>query len=203
MSRLLASVLALATLAALSACERQRTHGAAASWGERWAGLAHEGPRWHAGAELVVVTREGRPGGPLATRERWVLLRRDSVSGQFECQRDGEPPFVVAMRFHPKSPSVVLGYGGAARGRFAYATGLERVKVPAGSFRCGRTWRTVEEDDGRMMRVDEWWAPGIPVPVQSWTRWEGVADTLYAPPRRAADVRVGTEWAVLERIRQP
>ena len=138
----LAGVLALAVLAA---CEGPRARVPAVGWGERWAGLAHDGPRWHAGTEFVVVTCEGRPGGALATRERWSLLQRDSVAGQFEYQREGEPSIVVAMRFHPRGPSVVLGDGGAARGRYAYATGLEKVKVPAGSFRCGRTWRTVEE----------------------------------------------------------
>jgi hypothetical protein len=54
-----------------------------------------------------------------------------------------------------------------------------------------------------MMRVDEWWAPGLPLPVQRWTRWEGVIDTLREPPRRVADVRVGTTWTVLEAIRRP
>jgi hypothetical protein len=110
---------------------------------------------------------------------------------------------VVALPLHPRAPDLLPRHGGEAHGCYAYASGFERVKVPAGSFRCGRTWRNFEERDGRVMRVDEWWAPGIPVAVQSWTRWEGVADSLFSPPRRAADVRVGTEWAVLERIRQP
>lgn len=188
-------------LAALGACGRPRAPVAA--WSDRWDDLAHAGPRWHAGAEFVVATWEGLPAGARRARERWLLLKRDSVAGQFEYQREGDPGAVVALPLHPRSPDAPPRHGGEAHGRYAYAAGLETVKVPEGSFRCGRTWRTSEERDGRVMRVDEWWSPGIPVPVQSWTRWEGVVDTLYAPPRRAADVRVGTEWAVLERIRQP
>jgi hypothetical protein len=200
-----AGPLALALLLALSAgCDRARVHAPAVEWAERWSHVANAGPRWRTGAELLVVTREGRPAGVRTVRERWVLLRRDSLAGQFEVRRDGRAATVVGLPFHAPGPHLMLGYGGVARhGRYAYATGFEKVTVPAGRFRCGRTWRTFEEDDGRMMRVDEWWAPGIPVPVQSWTRWEGVVDTLYAPPRRVADVHVGTEWAVLERIRQP
>jgi hypothetical protein len=191
-------------LAGLAACDRPRTRGHSAQWDEHWRDLARSGPHWRPGVELVVVTREGRPEGARATRERWVLLRRDSVEGQFERQRDGASATVVAMPFHPDGPSVVIGYGGRARhGRYAYATGFENVHVPAGRFRCGRTWRTVQEHDGRVMRVDEWWSPGVPVPVQTWKRWEGVIDTLYSPPHRAADVRVGTTWAVLESIRRP
>ncbi len=199
-----AAAAAAVALVCLASCDRPSAKVASAGWSERWPQLANSGPRWRPGAELVVLTRTGQPGGASAVRERWVLLQRDSAGGQFEVRREDGATVIVALPFHPRGPHLMLGYGGIAqRGRYAYATGFEKVSVPAGSFRCGRTWRSFEERDGRMMRVDEWWAPGIPVPVQRWTRWEGVVDTLYAPPRRAADVRAGTEWAVLERIRQP
>ena len=154
-------------------------------------------------AQLVVVTHEGRPGGPRTSAEHWELVSRDSATGTFEVRPDGGPSRLVSLEFHPPSPPGDYRHDrGNGRTR-DYPRDFEHVNVPAGRFRCGRTWRDYEEPDGRVMRVDEWWTPGIPVPVQSWTRWEGVVDTLADPPRHAKDVRVGTSWSVLERMRQP
>jgi hypothetical protein len=172
-------------------------------WDQRWPALEREGRHWKRGAEFTLVTREGRPEGVRETREQWQLLRRDSLDGTFEVRRTGAAAVVTTPPVHPGVPVVPIGTGGHTRGVYPVSGSFVSVSVPAGRFRCGHTWRTTEMHDGAVMRVDEWWAPGVPVPVQRWTRWEGVADTLYSPPARAADVRVGTEWTVLERVRRP
>lgn len=174
----------------------------AVSWDRRWSALARSGPRWRTGAEFVLLTREGRLEGVRASRERWLLLRRDTLGGDFELQHSGRPARVSWLPFHPAVPDLPMR-SHALHGVHPCAGGLVAVTVPAGRFRCGRTWRNAEARDGAPERVDEWWAPGIPVPVQRWTRRSDVVDTLAAPPRRVADMLVGTEWAVLERIRQP
>ncbi len=174
-----------------------------ADWDDRWPALSRAGRRWQPGAEFTVVTRKGTAAGPETKRERWTLLKRDSAGGDFEITRAGHAPIVHGERFHPAVPSVPM-YGSSGRNAiYPCVGGLVPVTVPAGRFRCGHTWRSFTLSDGAVMREDAWWAPGIPVPVQRWVRWEGVADTLAAPPKRAADVRYGTEWAVLERVRRP
>ena len=190
---------AAAMLALLAGCHVGG--GTAPDWDARWPGLVSAGRGWRAGAEFVVASHEGTPVGVAVSRERWTLLRRDSIEGDFERARDGRPATVVTLPFHADVPRVP--YGGGRGGVYPCVGGFVSVRVPAGRFRCGHTWRDREEPDGRVMRVDEWWAPGVPVPVQSWTRWEGVVDSLGPAPRRAADVRVGTTWAVLQSIRRP
>ena len=170
-------------------------------WDRSWPTLVRSGPRWRNGAEFVLLTREGRLEGVRTSRERWLLLRRDTLGGDFEVQRSGRPARVSWLPFHPDVPDLPMR-SRRLHGVHPCAGGLVAVTVPAGRFRCGRTWRNAEARDGAPERVDEWWAPGIPVPVQRWTRRVGVVDTLVPPPRRVADMLVGTEWAVLERIRQ-
>ncbi len=160
---------------------------------------------WPVGTEVVVVEHESRPEGVVTHRDRWRLVEADSANARFERRRDGAP----ADR-GPVSEWVALRAGvpdgrlGRARRR-AYDAGVDPrvVGVPAGRFRCRRTVRSYEASDGAMMRVDEWWAPGIPVPVQRWVRWQGIVDSIGGPPRQAGDLPVGTTWAVLESIRRP
>ncbi len=197
-------VLVAAVLVALAGCVHSRAHDA--EWASHWQRYGRGGPRWHVGTEFVLAVREDRPEGVRTTRERFVLIRRDSVEGVFERVRDGGRPSLVTLAFHPPGPVIPIGGGSSGRrtrGRYPISDGLVAVGVPAGRFRRGRTWRDSEERDGRVMRTDEWWAPGVPFAVQSWTRWEGVADTLYEPPRRETQMRVGTRWVVLESIRHP
>ncbi len=195
--------LAVGALAlALAGCGGGHPVARHADWDDRWPALARAGERWRPGVEFTVLTRTGTDAGPQTQRERWTLLKRDSVGGDFEITRVGHAPTVRWERFHPAVPRVPM-YGSSGRNAlYPVVGGLVPVTVPAGRFRCGHTWRSFTLSDGAVMREDAWWAPGIPVPVQRWVRWEGVADTLRSPPKRAADVRYGTEWAVLERIRQ-
>jgi hypothetical protein len=169
---------------------------------QRWPVLARSGARWHDGAEFVLLTRARGPQGVRSSRERWVLLRRDSLGGDFELQPADAAARVQWLPFYPAAPGATARPGRDA-GVHLCAGALAPVKVPAGRCRCARTWREATAPGGAQVRVDEWWAPGIPVPVQRWTRRRGAADTLAAPPRRAADVRPGAGWAVLERIRRP
>ncbi len=205
--RMMPWLVTAALTAALAMVLHAGVHGARSAprggqWDRRWPALARSGPRWREGAEFVMLAREGLLEGVSASRERWLLLRRDSIGGDFEVQRPDQAARVCWLPFHPAVPGLPLR-SRRSPGVHPYACGLVAVTVPAGRFRCGRTWRNIEARDGVVMRVDEWWAPGVPVPVQRWTRWEGDADALAVPPRRVADMLVGTEWAVLERIRQP
>lgn len=173
------AALAAAVLAAvLSGCRAPAGGGAAAP------------PAFRPGDTWVLRTIEPSPWGPRERRERWVV----------EAIRDGYAEFRVegsrgrvTTEWRPlppaDPPSPVT-----ADGR------RERVRVPAGSFRCERRVRSRTEPEGRVVQVDEWWAPGVPVPVQRWTRWNAhAAGPLRDPPRRAADQPLGTAWTVLER----
>ncbi len=193
----------LVALAALAGCMRTRTRSRDADWATHWSRYARNGPRWRVGTEFVLAVHEDRPEGVRTTRERFVLIRRDSLEGVFERVREQGRPSLVTLAFHPRGPKVPIGFGGRVRGRYPVSDGFVPVTVPAGRFRSVRTWRDREESDGRVMRIDEWWSPGVPFAVQSWTRWEGVADTLHEPPRREAQMRVGTRWVVLESVRHP
>lgn len=153
--------------------------------------------RWSTGTQLVVATHEGVPGGVRTSRERWRLVEADSATGTFAVRRDGGRDHEV------RRSRVAAGFarGGGGRTRRTFADAPEVVRVPAGRFRCERSVHTRVTPQGPVMRVDEWWSPGVPVAVQRWERWEGqAADTLFAPPRRAVDVPVGARWSVLESV---
>ena len=141
------------------------------------------------GDAYVVLTRESTPSGMVEHRETWTLLDTSTSQGRFAIARDGAIRTTQWRRLGPVMPR-------SAR-RMGQRT--ERVTIPAGTYECARTMRTFEEQGGRVMRVDEWWAPGVPTPVQRWTRWQGLPDAmLHAPPRRPENLVMGAEWTVLE-----
>ncbi len=138
-------------------------------------------------------------------RTHWRLAEIRDGHARFERWRDDSPAGARGAEWLALREGVPQGrLGIGARGRRHESDAPPRwVRVPAGAFRCTRTVRSVEASDGAMMRVDEWWAPGVPVPVQTWTRWQGVADSLPAAPRSAGELPVGTSWQVLEAVRRP
>lgn len=145
------------------------------------------------GDTWVLLTREPAPTGVRERRERWTLLRTLDDRGEFTVTRD-------AGRARSQWRALVPASAPGRKRRPESGPRLETVRVPAGTFRCRRTQRTYTEREGRVMRVDEWWAAEAPVPVQAWTRWVAHAnDALRDPPRRPADQHLGTAWTVLER----
>jgi hypothetical protein len=199
----LARTATAALLAALALAGCVRTSPRAERWDVRWASLEASGPRWRPGEEFTLASYEPGPAGVRVTRRTWVLLGRDGGEGTFELRGAGGSDTVVRLPFHADVPT--RPHAGVAPGRstYPYAGGLVHVTVPAGRFRCARTWRQAVAPDGTPLRVDEWWAIGVPFPVQRWTRRESRAEALDAPPRRPADLRAGTEWMVLERLSRP
>jgi hypothetical protein len=197
------AVAAALVLATVPACERAQVAATRATWEARWPALARAGRHWRPGVQFLVTTYERGPEGVRRSRERWTLLQRDSVAGDFELVREGLPARVLRLPFHAGVPR--LSGPGASRGPGLHPVGegFVHVHVPQGRFTCGRTWRTRKERDGTVVRVDEWWAPGVPVPVQRWTRREDAAEALHDPPPRAAALRAGTTWSVLEAVRRP
>ena len=74
---------------------------------------------------------------------------------------------------------------------------LLRVTVPAGTFDVARLW-TAERHEGIDYERDVWLAPGLPIPVQSWSR--PITDSaLYNPPADGA-VPYGTALTRLVRV---
>lgn len=147
------------------------------------------------GDQFVLARKAATPGGLQVERETWTLADTAGGALRWRVVRAG-----VAPREHlSTSADLAAGRPPVRRGRRLAEQGV-RVRVPAGEFVCARRTRTFEESGGRVMQVDEWWAPGVPVPVQRWTRWSGLPERLrLAPPRRDADLVLGAEWAVLER----
>ena len=198
-ARCAALLLGAAGLLALCSCSAPARHR---DWDDGWAARARRGGRgWRAGTVLEVERYEGRPTGPEKHTEHWQLLRADSTDGEFEVRMDGGAPRLVRLTLHPQVPQVPLE--GSGQGIYAVSGALVAVRVPAGRFDCGHTWRAQTMPDGRVMRIEEWWAPNIPTPVRSWTRWEGIADSVTTPPASPADVGTGMSWRVLVAIRQP
>lgn len=140
----------------------------------------------------VLLTRVPTPSGMREERTECVLADTVSGQGRFESRRDGGRVLSKWRALRGEAPSRERdGEPGAS---------LERLRVPAGAFSCRRTTTTFTERNGRVMRVDEWWAQGVPVPVQRYVRWQGLADArLHAPPGRPADLILGSELSVLER----
>lgn len=189
-------------IACVAGCGR----GVHRDWDAEWASLETPGRHAPEGTTYAMVTWSSRPEGVRAMRESWRLLHADSTDGTFAALRDGGAESEVTLELHPRVPDLHYGTSVArhTHSRYAYMGGLETVHVPAGTFHCGRTWKDSEEPDGVVMRVDEWWAPNVPVPVQRWVRWEQQAnDTLRNPPRKPDDMVVGTTWSVLERVEKP
>ncbi len=147
------------------------------------------------GDAFVLRHVEPTPTAAGVTRETWTLA--DTAGGvlRWRVERDG----VEAREEARSREDLAAGLPAVRRGR-RLADGLVDVRVPAGTYRCRRLTRTFEEGNGRVMNVDEWWTPGVPVPVRRWVRWSGLPERLrHEPPAREADLVLGSAWAVLER----
>ncbi len=139
------------------------------------------------GDTYVLLERQRTPSGTVEVRETWQLADTLQGHGRFVVSRAGR----VSERSRQLDRASRRG-DAAAR--------LESVRVPAGSFRCRRTQRGFTEHNGRVMRVDEWWAAGVPVPVQRWSRWNGLPPARFEhAPRDTGELVMGAEWTVLER----
>lgn len=148
------------------------------------------------GDAWVLRTNEPSPSGPRVRRERWIA---DAVRGDIVEFRVERASGAAGSGWTPAPPATVSRTGLAQRAA-ADGARIERVRVPAGRYPCARRARTRTEREGRVVQVDEWWAPGVPVPVQRWSRWNAHAQgPLRDPPRREADQPLGTAWTVLER----
>lgn len=193
-----AIAIALAVLGLAANCSPSRRR----DWDEGWSQRARaHGLHWRVGTRLEVNRYEGTPSGPQKHVELWQLLRSDSTSGEFEVRVDDGEPRIVNVGWHPAVPQAAAGGGG--HGIYPVPAPMMPMRVPAGRFDCGHTWRDHVASDGRVMRQDEWWAPNVPVPVMSWTRWEGTLQVVPAPPAEPRDVATGMTWSVLKAIRQP
>ena len=74
------------------------------------------------------------------------------------------------------------------------------MTTPAGTFLAGRLWRSERRGD-IVYETDEWLSPGIPFPVQTWSR--PVSETqLYNPPLDGA-IPSGTRLHRLVRVQKP
>lgn len=74
---------------------------------------------------------------------------------------------------------------------------LVSVTVPAGTFDAARLW-TAERHEGVDYERDVWLAPGLPIPVQTWSR-PVTARELYNPPADGT-VPYGTAITRLVRV---
>lgn len=159
------------------------------------AGCARPAPEPRPGDEFVLARKERVPLEVRVERETWTLADTSGGLMRWRVAVDGAPPRVVRTT----RADLAAGLPAVRRGR-RLAAGDVTVRVPSGTFRCRRFTRTFEEGGGRVMDVDEWWARGVPVPVQRWTRWSGLPDRLRrTPPARDADLVPGSELVVLER----
>lgn len=150
----------------------------------------HEARTPQLGDTWVLVTHEPTPTGMREERLTCVLADTAGGQGRFESKRDGSPP-------RSEWRALPLRVHGAAR---ADGPALRRIRVPAGTFECRLSVSTRTERGGRVMRVDEWRAPEIPVPVQRYVRWQGLTDERLArPPGRRSDLILGSSLSVLER----
>lgn len=148
---------------------------------------AHVGRVPVPGDTYVLLERQSTPDGIVEVRETWRLADTLQGQGRFEVHR--------ASRVSERSNRLDRADAGADP-----AARLVSVRVPAGSYRCRRTQRGFTERNGRVMRVDEWWAAGVPVPVQRWSRWNGLPpDRFEHVPRDTGELVMGAEWTVLER----
>lgn len=77
---------------------------------------------------------------------------------------------------------------------------LVSVTTPAGTFLAGRLWRS-ERRGNVPHETDTWVLPGIPVPVQTWSRPE-TDKHLYDPPS-GDTIPPGTFLERLVRIQKP
>lgn len=148
------------------------------------------------GDAWVLRTNEPTPWGPRVRRERWVATAVGGDVVEFRVERAAG---ATGSDWVP-APSATVSRAGLAHRATAEGARLVRVRVPAGRYPCARRTRSRTEREGRVVQVDEWWAPGVPVPVQRWSRWNAHAQgPLRDPPRREADQALGTAWTVLER----
>ncbi len=148
------------------------------------------------GDEWVLRTTEPTPWGPRVRRERWVATAVREGAVEFRVERAAGP---AGADWTP-APAATVSLAGLAHRAAAGGARLVRVRVPAGRYPCARRTRSRTEREGRVVQVDEWWTPGVPVPVQRWSRWNAHAQgPLRDPPRREADQALGTAWTVLER----
>jgi hypothetical protein len=77
---------------------------------------------------------------------------------------------------------------------------LVSVTTPAGTFLAGRLWRSDRYDDIHY-ETDEWLAPGISFPVQTWSRPVSEKQ-LYDPPLEGS-IPSGTRLRRLIRMQKP
>ena len=155
-------------------------------------------PAVHAGSRYTLATHEGTPWGTRTTRETWDVREVQGERMLVARQVEGRDPVESWVSVRPRVTRMGP-YSGSPRGRRVATDAAPRpVVVPAGRFRCARTTRTHTLGNGMVMHTEEWWAPGVPVPVQRWTIWSGNREELRDPPRAPERVPIGTTWAVLE-----
>ena len=143
-------------------------------------------PHWQPGGKLVVVSHEKVPGGIVASRDHYVLKELNGEYGVFERSNRNALHVPLTLRFDHPSPA---------------GERPEQIVTPAGRFPCVRTHRTRTLRTGPVMRIDEWWSPGVPIPVQTFERWQGLPQRLLVhAPARAESLLVGMRWSRLESI---
>lgn len=168
-------------------------------WRNSWGEFRNRPLPYGVGTEFAIAEHQMQ-GGVRSTKRTTCTLNTISLEdGVFQCRSGDGPITTRVFPLHPRLVGRVYGYGEAAT-MYPLPGPLVRTVVPAGSFRCARTTRHRQLGDGTILRVDEWWAPQVPFPVQRWERPEADVDRLYAPPKSVAALPEGCIWAVLERI---
>lgn len=202
LARLAARTALLVVLIAMPFLAAGCRHGRPApGWDQEWAALRRLPPPYGVGSEFVVAVHDRTPDGPRTRRFRYVLREIRDSDGVFDCTGADGITRPATHRLHPAVPRVPRYGSQGRRGIYPYAEPLREVRVPAGTFRCGRTWTTRERNGGLVMRVDEWWSPNLPFAVQRWERAEQDVDRgLRTPPATPDSLPAGTEWSVLESV---
>ena len=159
-------------------------------WHRDWLALAEE-PEVEAGHRFRYARVDA------AGRGEVTLECLDAGRGQLELGTFREPDALAARvhlvarpglgRLPPLEPDLVPP-GASREDDEKVGDDLEVVRVPAGTFRCGRVRLVRVEREAGYVRIDAWWSPTLSAPVRIWRRpGQGAPDAR--PP--SADDRLG------------
>jgi hypothetical protein len=201
MKRLHVGLLVLATAGLAVAAGLLIGRKRAPDWTEEWSRKDLQAASAQVGSTFVLVEHKGGKDGVVTRRMRYVLRETQGTDGVFDCTFDDGEVRQVRRRLRPDVPRVPGPGSEPGHGVYPHRGPWSEVRVPAGAFLCGRTSRTRVLQSGVVLRVDEWWNPGSPFPVQTWERPEADVEALREPPSSADSVPAGGRWSHLEEVR--
>ena len=201
MTRLLIVMLAL-----LTGCSRSNAKSVAVdspwSRADRYSDLD---PWWNPWLQSL----DGKQPFGVGTRFETETLGLDGVHSTETFEVTSIEPFMMAFKVQLASstgksmrpvvmpPELLYAHFGDRGYVTARNSKLLRVTVPAGTFDAARLW-TAERHEGIDYERDVWLVPGLPIPVQSWSRPVSARE-LYDPPADGT-VPYGTTLTRLVRV---